>query len=734
MIFTASLNVPVKKAFKKNVVPSNVNKICENLILDPDSTRMTCVILGPKDFVGPKAAQLEKALNHKHPNICVIYLYTSNADADLCPNANREQARKITEKVVAAAFEKYVGEHMDETGQRAMSSADFDAPDNIPAAAPIPARQMEPGDDEEEDEWSTRPVGLNRTPTPTPTVSPTPSVRRVTPVSTNPQSEVQSDHLSDEEIRALLTPDNDVEDDVPPAPAPAEHIDIPVAKPDVLPTQPLSTETPVPGIPNPGAVPVRGTVESQLGNVSSYKEWELFKTSMRHDSMVQSLILEHSEYEGLAQMLEVLDTQIQAVWRDSTMTSDQKFTEIKRIGLQKSTLRAGVNAINIEKAISIISTIVLAAQRTVDDKLNSIDASVYKITSDKEMIADTSFIDKAIQNRTKVQFELLEIGRGILDIYKSTQNFISGEISELDKNLPSSNAFINEMIKPIGTQIFTPSNTAELVKRMSQAMQENQLVWSQLEDKVEQCIDTMFQLCNADEKLINYQQQVIAMMKANRVESVVVADTLLKRILRLYVGTDNTGRSATAITWSGILSKRGNTLLIDITGRAKFKDYGITPTYIGDFMNSRIERPMLCVESRGKLNAEEISNLISQVRTRLNYYQYVNVIVAPEDTDIMNQLSEEAYVIHYITNCSTASIDQMRKVVAANTVPNIAKKLIVIDTPISPLTIADNIGVDLTNTKLIPLPALNEIRACALKHDRPYDYPEITRIYEEAFR
>lgn len=693
MVFTASLNVPVKKALKKIVTPSSASKICDNLILDPETTKMTCVILGPKDFVGPKGIQLSNALKKKHPNICVIYLYTNAAEADLCPNAYTEQARKINDKVVREAYAKFVGEHADDTGQRTMSSADFDAPEpdeTLTSKPPI----MEPGDDEFD--WSTEP----------------PASENKGPVVTAPQPEPEPQPVPEQPV------------------APA--MDIPTTQPEVLPTTPISSE--IPSAPAT-TTPLRpGGLEDRIRNVSSIKEWSLFQETLKHDSMVQDLVLSNSEYEGLVQMLDVMDTRIQAVWRDQTLTADQRFTKIKKIGLQKSSLRAGVNSINVDKAISIITTIVLAAQRTVDDKLQSIDSAVYKVVGDMAQIADTTHIDKAIQQRTKVQFELLDSVAAILQIYKSITNFLTEEIAQLDKNLPSSNEYINERTKPLGMGIFTPMNTQELTRKIGMALQENRLVWSQLEDRVNACIESLHELCMADEKIINYQREVIDMMRAQKVESTVIGDTLLKRILRLYVGADNTGRSATAIIWSGVLSRRSNTLLIDLTGRSKFTDYGITPVLLSQFMCDRIERPFLCVETRGKLDAEEAAELVTQLRTRLNYYQYVNVIVAPEDIDLLKQLSEEAYVVHYITDCSTASISQLRDIVEKNDVKNIAKKLVMIDSPISPLSIADSIGLDLTATKLIPLPAMSEVRACALKHDRPYDYPEITRIYEEAFR
>ena len=458
------------------------------------------------------------------------------------------------------------------------------------------------------------------------------------------------------------------------------------------------------------------------------------KEHLHHDSIVKNLIAENSEYVGLINMLDVMDKRIETVWRDSALSADQKFEKIKEIGLERAVVRATTNSLNVEKVISIISTIVLSAKRTVEDKVQSLDTALYKISTDKAAITDMSYIDKAIEERTKVQLELLNISRSIIDLYKSIDKLVVDEIAELDSKLPSSNKFINEMVKPIGTQIFTPVNTAVLANKLMKSLQENSLVASQLEESINAVIENLFELCEKDEEIIRYQQNMINLLKSNHVEEVIVTDTLLKKMLRLYVAADNTGRSATAITWSGILARRHNTLLIDLTGRSKFREYGITPMSLDEFLNSRTEQPFLCVESKDILAPDDLQELVSSLKSRLNYYAYINVILAPEDVNGLQQLSSDALSVHYITDCSTSSIATMREVISRHKTQNIARKLVTIDTPVSPLMIADSLGCDPTITKVITLPNVPAIRACSLRHDRPYEYSDVVAIYEEAFR
>ncbi len=698
MIYVASLAIPAKKALKNKTVQSNLNKICEKISLDPDVTDMDVVFLGPQDVIGPKAPKVQAAMEKRHPDICVIYFYTKDSEADLVDTEYKKKCKKITPSVITESFEEFVGEHKVRQGHQQVTSADFQVAPELKGLEEQPEDGYGPDGMPGDDEFSPE---------------------EQLPIQDEAPIQETEEQGQQESVEGVGPRFNMPEFTVP----------------GFMKVGANNGEEPIQE-PEPAPVPEEPVVklEDTLSQVTNYEDWNLLKEHLNHDSIVKNLIQENSEYVGLINMLDVLDKRIETVWRDSALSPDQKFEKIKEIGLEKSVVRATTNSINVEKVVSIISTIVLSAKRTVDAKVSSIDTSLYRITSDRQKIMDTSYIDQAIEERMKIQMELLNISRGIVDLYKSIDTLVVNEIQELDRKLPSSNEFINNMVKPIGTQIFTPANTSVLANKLMRALQENSVVASQLEESVNSVIDNLFELCDKDEEIIRYQQNMIHMLKAHRVEDVIVTDTLLKKVLRLYVGADNTGRSATAITWCGILSRRQNSLLIDLTGRAKFKEYGIKPMRLDDFMSSRIEQQFLCVESDHILAPEELQAVIQELKGRLNYYPYVNIILAPEDENGLQQLSADALCVHYITNCTNMSIKVMRDVIAKHTYKNIARKLITIDTPVSPLTVADSLGIDPTLTKVIPLPAVPAVRACSLRHDRPYEFSDVVRVFEEAFR
>lgn len=764
MIYSSALNVKVKNAFRTTSMQSNIGKIASNLTMDPDITNMDVVFLGPEDAKGRKAPELISALNNVHPDICVMYVYTKDSDEGLFNVPYKHKCKRITEKELQAAFDKYAKDHMIRQGKGMTSSADFTVMTQKDEAAPIDpsiasAPKFDPnnigrglsnavGEFEKARESQFRPhFDPNAANNQQQQSQPEPPTFDTT--GPKPLGESALHNLMETEVgKGVDTEPEPVQEVVPVEPPTRqefvpEPMDIPV--PDIgselkLDERPLDSnprvslakEDEVPVAPRKTPT-VEDRVDDYIKHVRNPEEWKMLTEHLRHDSIVSSLIAENAEYSGLVQMLDVLDQRIQAIYRDPSITVDDKFNQIKDIGMERATVRASTNSANVDKALSIISAIIVSAKNAVDEKVNNIDRAMYKIRVDRAYIEDTAVIDKAIGERSQVLIDMLNLGRDIVDLYKSISNLVTAEIEELDNKLPSANAFINNMVNPIGTEIFTPVNSAALANKMLEALRNHSVTVSQMEEKVNSLIEYLFELFNKDQEIIEYQREKIAMLTANRVEDFVVTPTLIKKVMRLYIGASNTGVTATALTWSGVLSRRGNVLLIDLSGEHKLEDYGIKPVPLKEFMDSYLERQLLCVSVDEKITADEVPTLIHSISQRLNYYMYVNVILPTNDLDVINQFAEDAKAIHYVTDCSTMSMATLKMVVDGNNVTNIARNLVTIDAPVSPLTIANNVGIDATMCKFIPIPKVPAIRACAIRHDRPFDYTDVVKIFEEAF-
>ena len=674
MLYVSSLAVMAKRAMgPQTVYTAPLSKVIEQLSLDPKTTNMNAVLLGPADLAGVNRAKITKALAAGvHPDICIMFLYTKDSEAKDISIPYMKGVRKINVDEIFNFVNESMDDFMSKSGQL---DSDIDALVN--------ADDLKSKDTPKE-EYVTPTVAEDTT-SKIPEEAPRPEVKV-------PEVNLEQVDTADQGVMS----------------------------------QPLSGVTPEPN------KPVDRT--EMLENIRSYEDWTLLKEAMSKDNMVSHIIQENAEYAGAVQMLSVLDMKIKTIWMDPALSPEKKLEQITQIGSEKAALRAGTNSIMVSNVVDILETTAICAKRVVNETVDSINQSLAKITTDVSMVTDTSVITKSIQERIDLQMTLQDMLLQLQRLYGDMDTLTSETTTGLTANLPSDNAFINNMLTPVDTTVFTPANTSQLASKLMTKLQENNVTMSALEDKINSIIRLVFSLFDKDKELLEYYEQLTTMLKANRVEDVVVRDTILKCVLRVYIGADDTGRTATSLTWSGIQSRRANTLLIDISGNPHFDRYGVEAVSLNEFLTSRIERKFLCVASERRLDADEVQQMLSELRTRTNYYSIINVVVQPDDRVALSMLAPEAISFNYITDCRGRSIEAIKQCMGMTAYQNLSKKLIEIDAPINPLQIAEAVGADFTQIKIIPLPSMQDIKACALKKDRPYEYSAVHAIFEEAFR
>ena len=110
MVYVASLGFPAKKALASKCHQSNINSIIKTLAIDPEVSQMDVVVFGPNDLSGSSGKKVRDAVASKHEDICVIYLYTSEKDGRLFPEApHSQQVKKIDGLAIEAAVNDFYG-------------------------------------------------------------------------------------------------------------------------------------------------------------------------------------------------------------------------------------------------------------------------------------------------------------------------------------------------------------------------------------------------------------------------------------------------------------------------------------------------------------------------------------------------------------------------------------------------------------------------------------------------
>ena len=782
MIYVASLAAPVKRAYGELCMNTSVPRIIEQMPLDPKVSNMDVVVLGVKDVAGINRTKVQSAVKSKNPDVCVIYIYSKEKEGEIIDIPFKRCLKKITPNTIKTVIDEFIGEQSIKAGS-VVSRDNYivkeepkenDRKRRLTPVSGVKGNLLKSVEEEEEETPDENPIctdevlGLqykenflgereyfdeNG--------------KKMSPAQLQSHKDKVAARLEEEaamqEAAAKATgftggsEDDDNDDMVVNVPGRSpdkprtkvEKVTIyvddngnevgpnfPGAHPEevtrVVPNeeyQPKST-------PKETFERAKSNLERNIDEIRNFHDWGYFKEAMSKDAIVRELLEENATYQGTVQMLNVLDAEIKGIYYDRGLSANQKFEKIMEIGGKRAQLMAVHNDIISKKVIDIIDAITISARRTVEDLVAEHRDAIETLNKKDLDLMDESQVNEVISKRSSIIVELMAAYRGVISLLQVLEVDVREYIVDLDKNLPSDNEFINQMFGA-SAQLLIPTNTAEIANKLMDIILNTVSAkpgsLAALGKYIRDFISSTVELLNSDQEIIEHQQNLIRLLKAHRVEDAVVIDGILKNILNVYIGADDTGRTATTLTWSGVLSRRRNTLLVDMSKNSKLKDYGVKPVDLHTFMNERIDKP-LCVVAGQPTDMEELMEVVRELKTRLDYYAHINVVF--DDTQITEAaaVSDEALSVNFITNCTNSSIETMKNCYAKINMNNVARKLIMIDRPVSVLEVAKRVGVDPTLTKCVTIPNMLRIKTCAVMNDAPYEYEDVRSIYEEAFR
>lgn len=754
MIYSAKLAAPVKKAYGERCYGTNIQKICEQLSLDPEVSGMEACVLCPKDVAGIMRKKVQLAIEDKNPDVCIIYIYNNEKEADLVDTPFKKQVKKTTPDVVKDIVEDCMGNYL-LSAKKTVVSRDAKVTKTInskPEDVQVTAGGLKGGlfknkaaaakkDNQEVGDELKYDVALDLWYKIDALGNQVYINKKTGKEMTKMQVEARKTRIKQGSYKLPKT----LPEGVRPDPADAENVEIPddlvvgdiEDEEDDIPVnlgEPKEPEAPV--VEEPVKPNLEERVESDfernLKEVSNFHDWGLFKEAMSKDAAIRQLLEENTTYQGVVQMLSVLDTEIKTTYYDKGLTSQQKFEKVLEIGNKRSTLMATHNDILARKVLDVIDAVTIGARRTVNDLLDEHRKSMEQITVSKEGLFDETELHRLVDMRSKAMCELLALVKSTIQLYQAMDLEVSDVILDMDKRLPSDNEYINEMVGS-AAEVLTPTNSMELARTMMRALQEKREAFVLMEEQVRKVIDSIRELFDRDEAIIQYQQHITQMLKAHRVEDAVIIDSVIKNILNVYIGQRGSGLTATALTWSGCLARRRNTLLIDLSNESKLGDYGEDVVDLDEFMRQRIDRP-LCVVAGAVPDVEALSELITELKTRLDYYAHINVILDSTQLEYAKVLAKESLTVNYITNCTKDNMEEMGNVYASVDVNNVAQKVLMVNPTIDVLKVAEYMNIDVTSTKCVSIPDVPKIKSCGVLQDKPYEYVGVRTVFEEAFK
>lgn len=732
MIYSFELASLLRKGFGRDkVFSSQINKICEQMPLDPEVSKMDTVVLSSKDLKGLNRGKVQTALLTKNPNVTFIYIWSKKGEEDLIDTPFKVELKKVTADSLYTAVNEIISDTLIKSGK--LNADDSDSAIAIPKPLKLKFKASRFGKKNEDEVEETEEVIVK--------IDPITGLhyfndditdemiycdedgRRLTPA----EVQIAKDKLAMEKKEEAGSNDDgddngfedidiDLDDDSNTSGI-EEKVSLYSVKEAMIPEQEEEEvkEQPV--------VNKSTELKNEIESIKSFNNWEALNDALQETSIFAELIANDADYNGTLKVLESLEVQMLDIMQNPRLSADEKFDKLLDLGRDKTTTKGITNSIMVDKLVSIIHNLSAQvgsiAKTIVDKNYKAIDAAA---AVDRIVLDDTAN-NEVIDAAVKAEVSLLNTKKEIASLYSVMNKTVQDTTKGFTAGLPSENELINQIIG-MSDEYFTPKNTKDLFHKMLEALEENKSTFVQADESVNRLLDKLNDVAIKYREVIKYQSERILLLKANRVEDIVIMDTALKPTMQLFIGESGSGVTSTVLARTGVIARGAkNVVIIDLSRKAKFADYGIETETWENFSENRVNREFICVTAPEIIDIDEI---LSHLKTRLDNYGSINIILSPEQISEAAMLVGDSLTLNFISDCTPRNMVIMQEAIGAlSSISNIARKVVLVNPVQDPISCCRTLGVELGNTKLITIPYLPEMKECLVNKTQPAMYPEI---------
>jgi hypothetical protein len=733
MIYSFELASLLRKGFGRDkVFSSQINKICEQMPLDPEVSKMDTVVLSSKDLKGLNRGKVQTALLTKNPNVTFIYIWSKKGEEDLIDTPFKVELKKVTADSLYSAVNEIISDTLIKSGK--LNADDSDSAIAIPKPLKPKFKASKFGKKDEDEVEETEEVVVK--------IDPITGLhyyndditdemiycdengRQLTPA----EVQIAKDKLAMEKKEEAGSNDGDRDDDG------FEDIDIDLdddnttsgieEKVALYPVkEAMIPEQEEEEVKEQPVVNKSTELKNEIESIKSFNNWEALNDALQETSIFAELIANDADYNGTLKVLESLEVQMLDIMQNPRLSADEKFDKLLDLGRDKTTTKGITNSIMVDKLISIIHNLSAQvgsiAKGIVDKNYKTIDAAA---AVDRIVLDDTAN-NEVIDAAVKAEVSLLNTKKEIASLYSVMNKTVQDTTKGFTAGLPSENELINQIIG-MSDEYFTPKNTKDLFHKMLEALEENKSTFVQADESVNRLLDKLNDVAIKYREVIKYQSERILLLKANRVEDIVIMDTALKPTMQLFIGESGSGVTSIVLARTGVIARGAkNVVIIDLSRKAKFADYGIETETWDNFSENRVNREFICVTAPEIIDIDEI---LSHLKTRLDNYGSINIILSPEQISEAAMLAGDSLTLNFISDCTPRNMVVMQEAIGAlSSIPNIARKVVLVNPVQDPISCCRTLGVELGNTKLITIPYLPEMKECLVNKTQPAMYPEI---------
>lgn len=451
------------------------------------------------------------------------------------------------------------------------------------------------------------------------------------------------------------------------------------------------------------------------------------------ETLLKDLAKDNANYSILENKLHALREDIANVMVDGSINMEQRLSKVRTIMYNKKYFTTQTNTIIEQYVSEIIESLTSNTIGLLDERLHQIDESIKlsarygngaqnfgRLTGINEERANI------IMDLNTLKQEVQEIGVKAVD----TLHDITSEVAAKNQELTGNN-IIDNNIKAHGSFI-VDGDVIETLRNILLCADSSTDLFKTAVQKITAMIEAYNKLVSLDKEQIAATNEMVKYLKAHNIDDTVIANTLLKKSLRVFTGIEGSGRSIVPYILSQRKSKENcNVLLIDLTGTCKYEDYGIKSYDIADYKVNRYENDFVVVTGTCT-SVESAQNLTAILTRAADFYRVINIVLPTDNKDVFDVIAHDVRVINYLTTTKRRSMEAIKEFMDNTSYENVGQRVIVNDTSATLTELSQYFGLlDRIDIGIISIPHIKQIELCSLNGLDPTTIDAVNEAFAE---
>ena len=455
--------------------------------------------------------------------------------------------------------------------------------------------------------------------------------------------------------------------------------------------------------------------------------------------VVKDVIRENAKYANYEMRLRAIQEKIFTVVADTTICDGRE--KLNRI---QALLRDGdpyrdENTSMIGKHLEmIIDTVVSKTREILDKRLMELNTALIKATSSPQTGGEYARLSGIMDARANIMLELVTMEEEIKDMYVNldkTESEIAENMAKKASRLANS-PLIDSHLNAISNGETISKESLDAIVNVLQKCDKSSEEFQAAVRDISIMIRKLNKLLDLDRDAMTNLTSLMKLLRANNVEDTIVANTVLKSVLRIVVGREGAGKTAIPLIVARTRSRQNcNVLYLDLTGTSKAEDYGEHPYSIADWMEHQYQEEFVAVSGKWNDTPENAQRLLATLMKVADYFRAIYIVIAPEQETVLHTLQPDTLVVNYIMEMTSRDASFYKDFMRDTQYENVGRRIILNKCSVDTQAFLERLGVlEDFNVQLVKVPYLPMLASCSLHSVKPYEIDSIREELREVIK